>query len=81
MQGLRSWLNYINMAKEFKPIAFKAEIDGKMTNFEIVTPKFIVPGFGVMTAEEASKNAEALAYMVENQVGSIKEVVPAKSKK
>jgi len=62
------------MSKQFKPIAFKAEIDGKAKDFEIVTPKFIVPGFGVMTAEEAAKNAEALAYMVEHQVGSIKEI-------
>ena len=70
------------MAKEFKPIAFKAEIDGKAKDFEIVTPKFIVPGFGVMTAEEAAKNKEALTYMVINQVGSIKEIVlKSKSKK
>ena len=67
------------MAKEFKPIEFKAEIDGKAKDFEIVTPKFIVPGFGVMSEEEAAKDKVVLAYMVVNQVGSIKEIV-SKSK-
>lgn len=75
-----AWL--FDMAKEFKPIAFKAEIDGKVKNFEIVTPKFIVPGIGVLTAEDAAKNADALSYMVENEVGSIREIVSkSKSKK
>jgi rhamnose utilization protein RhaD (predicted bifunctional aldolase and dehydrogenase) len=69
------------MAKEFKPVAFKAKIDGEVKDFEIVTPKFIVPGFGVLTAEDAAKNAEALAYMVENQVGSIREIVSKSNSK
>lgn len=60
--------------KEFKPVVFKAKIKGEEKTFEIITPKFIVPGLGVMTAEEASENAEALAYMVENNVGSIREI-------
>jgi len=67
------------MADQFKPIAFRAEIGNKTVDFEIITPKFIVPGFGVMTAEDAAKNAEVLTYMVENQVGSIREIV-SKSK-
>lgn len=72
-------LNY--MAKEFKPVAFKAKIDGNLKEFEIVTPKFIVPGFGVLTAEDAAKNPQALAYMVENQVGSIREIVSKSNSK
>lgn len=60
--------------KPFKPVAFKAKVNGKEKTFEIVTPKFIVPGHGVFTAEEAAKNAEVLAYLVEAAGGTIKEI-------
>lgn len=60
--------------KEFKPIAFKVKDGKKDKVYEIVTPKFIVPGHGVMTAQEAAKNAEVLAYLVEANGGTIREV-------
>lgn len=69
------------MAKQkiFKPVPFKAKIDGKEVKLEIVIPKVIVPGFGTLTAEGLLKNEAALAHVVKKSFGTI--VKEASSKK
>lgn len=58
-----------------KVVKFEAEIDGKKVPFEIGDPdipKFHVPGFGVMTSEEAVKNEAVLAFLIENDCTIVK---------
>lgn len=70
--------------KEFKPVAFTAEVDGKSKKFEIVRPSVIVPGYGKFTASQLVEDNEraqlALAKIIERNSPVIQEVV-AKSKK
>lgn len=48
------------------------EIDGQ--EFEIVTPRFEVPGFGTFTNREAATNADLIRYLIEKKSKVLREV-------
>jgi hypothetical protein len=53
--------------------------EGKHYNF--VKPKVIIPGFGLLTKEEALQNESALAYLVINGCSAIVEVTASPEQK
>jgi hypothetical protein len=74
------------MGKNKKPksVAPKGAADfsteeGKHYNF--VKPKVIIPGFGLLTKEQALQNESALAYLVVNGCSAIEEVTASPEQK
>lgn len=55
-------------------VKFGAEIGENIIEFEFVVQRFVLPGFGTMTAEEAVENPEALAKIVDIGASVIQEV-------
>jgi hypothetical protein len=60
--------------KEFKAPKFKVKIDGKEKVYKITYPRLNIPGVGILTAEEAANNPEAVTKLITNGSSFIEEV-------
>jgi len=74
-------LNKMAKKKSEDKKTFQAELDGMVYEFEFVAHKFIVPGKGTVTSDQALEDEEIIARLVSKESGvikKVKEVGPAK---